>query len=133
MSPPADYNAPAANECAFFTSGRRMLHADTSVSDCNPRRSGASASHKASVTSATSMMSRRRLHQQKAASWAQAIADLPGSAGRNSDGSCQILPPNSPWHQDISALPVHPNSASIKTHIGGGSIHADFAGGLLLR
>jgi hypothetical protein len=131
MLPPADYVAPAAKECAFFTSGRRMLRADVSGRDCDQRRSSSTASAAPPATAATGT-SRRRLQQQKAASWAQAVADLPGSAGRNSDGSCQILPPNNAWHQVISALPVHPNSASIKTHIGGGNIHVDFAGVLLL-
>ncbi len=32
-------------------------------------------------------------------------------------GGCQILPPNNPWNQDISGLPVHTNSAGYLNRI----------------
>src|SRR5262249_32736632 len=43
-----------------------------------------------------------------------------------------IFPPDNPWNTDISAAPVHPNSANYIANIlanGGGFLHADFGGG----
>lgn len=40
---------------------------------------------------------------------------------------CSIFPADNPWNQDISALPVHPNSAAYMSSIGSsGRAHADF-------
>ncbi len=42
-------------------------------------------------------------------------------------GSLQIFPPDNPWNQDISALPVHPNSANFIASIGADTgLHPDF-------
>ncbi|MDB4928002.1 MAG: hypothetical protein JWM10_486, partial [Myxococcaceae bacterium] len=44
-------------------------------------------------------------------------------------GGCAIFPANSPWNQDVSALPVHPSSAAIIANIqahGETTIKADF-------
>src|SRR5581483_1827916 len=37
----------------------------------------------------------------------------------------QVFPPDNPWNQDISTLPVHPNSSAIVASIGGDK-HIDF-------
>ena len=43
--------------------------------------------------------------------------------------NCPIFPANNPWNQDISALPVHPNSNNYLQSIGlDGHLHADFGG-----
>ncbi len=40
---------------------------------------------------------------------------------------CSIFPADNPWNQDVSILPVHPNSAAYMTSIGlSGHVHADF-------
>lgn len=44
-------------------------------------------------------------------------------------GGCQIFPANNPWNQDVSALPLHPNSAAIIANIqahGPTTVKADF-------
>lgn len=40
----------------------------------------------------------------------------------------RLLPDDSPWHQDISALPVDRNSARILARIGNKPLHPDFGG-----
>ncbi|GLI68052.1 hypothetical protein VaNZ11_012347 [Volvox africanus] len=70
---------------------------------------------------------RRELAQ--AQSFADSYLNAPGEVGRNPDGSCPIFPPDNAWHLDVTSLPVHPNSNSIKAHIGGGNLHPDFGGG----
>ncbi|PNH08902.1 hypothetical protein TSOC_004508 [Tetrabaena socialis] len=66
-------------------------------------------------------------------SFADAYVKAPGEQGRNPDGSCPMFPADHAWHRDVSLMPVHPNSDSIKTHIGGGNLHADFAGGMTVN
>ncbi len=44
-------------------------------------------------------------------------------------GNCAVFPPDNPWNQDISGLPVHPRSARYIASIDGGEnkfLHADF-------
>jgi hypothetical protein len=44
-------------------------------------------------------------------------------------GGCQVFPANNPWNQDVTALPVHPNSAAIIANIqanGETTLKADF-------
>jgi hypothetical protein len=44
-------------------------------------------------------------------------------------GNCAIFPPDNPWNQDVSALPVHPNSAVFIASINQDDnqfLHADF-------
>ena len=44
-------------------------------------------------------------------------------------GGCQVFPTNNPWNQNISALPVHPNSAnflSVMNSHGKTKLHPDF-------
>ena len=42
-------------------------------------------------------------------------------------GDLAIFPPDNPWNQDVSALPVHPNSAAYIRSIGAGKpLHPDF-------
>ncbi len=44
---------------------------------------------------------------------------------------CPVFPVNNVWNQDISALPVHPNSANFVASIGlTAHMHADFGSGL---
>ena len=46
-------------------------------------------------------------------------------------GDCPLFPANNIWNQDISSLPVHPNSANFISSIGlTGHLHADFGSGL---
>lgn len=42
-------------------------------------------------------------------------------------GGCTIFPPNNPWNQDITSLPVHSNSSNFVNAIGGSKpLHPDF-------
>jgi len=41
-------------------------------------------------------------------------------------GDCPVFPPDNAWNTDISAYPVHPNSANFLAAIGGGNLHPDF-------
>jgi hypothetical protein len=62
----------------------------------------------------------------------------PGSPARSQDaggslvptvGNCMVFPPDNPWNQDISKLPVHPRSALYIASINSGEnkfLHADF-------
>lgn len=41
--------------------------------------------------------------------------------------TCPVFPPDNPWNKDISAAPVHPNSANYVASIGrSGRLHPDF-------
>ena len=43
---------------------------------------------------------------------------------------CPVFPASNAWNRDVSALPVHPNSAAYIASIGGGdTLHADFGSG----
>jgi hypothetical protein len=48
-------------------------------------------------------------------------------------GSCTVFPADNPWNQDVSGLPVDPNSANYLSAIAGlggnQKLHADFGGG----
>ncbi|MFN7983051.1 MAG: hypothetical protein U0Q11_14430 [Vicinamibacterales bacterium] len=45
--------------------------------------------------------------------------------------SVQVFPPDSPWNQDVSGLPVHPMSDQWISNIGRGtSLHPDFGSGM---
>jgi hypothetical protein len=54
-------------------------------------------------------------------------------AENGSLGSCTVFPADNPWNQDVSSLPVDPNSANYLAAIAGlgGNqyLHADFGGG----
>jgi hypothetical protein len=42
-------------------------------------------------------------------------------------GGCRIFPPDNPWNQDISSLPLHPNSASYISNMSPGTgFHPDW-------
>jgi hypothetical protein len=42
-------------------------------------------------------------------------------------GQCSVFPPDNAWNTDISAFPLHPNSANLIANIGaGGFLHPDF-------
>jgi hypothetical protein len=44
-------------------------------------------------------------------------------------GNCQVFPADNPWNQDISGLPVHPNSAAYIASMGSNTdLHPDFGG-----
>jgi hypothetical protein len=76
----------------------------------------------------------------QAVDWANNTADAtvavtvancvaPAPCGPPVIGGCQIFPADNPWNQDISAAPVHANSAAYITSIGqsgNGFLHADF-------
>ncbi len=50
-----------------------------------------------------------------------------GSGGTPSVGDCPIFPADNPWNQDISGLPVHPDSDAFIDSIGRDTgMHADF-------
>src|SRR5256885_1327545 len=45
--------------------------------------------------------------------------------------SCPMFPADSWWHSDISALPVHPQSAAFVASMGvNGHVHPDFGAGM---
>ncbi len=47
-------------------------------------------------------------------------------------GGCQVFPSDNPWNQDISGLPVDPNSANYLAHMNAGTknLHPDFGSNL---
>lgn len=54
------------------------------------------------------------------------------SGGRPVVGGCGVLPHDNPWNTDISAYPVHPNSANYIASINAGGrtrLHPDWGGG----
>ena len=59
----------------------------------------------------------------------------PGAGTGDQNGSlgvCPVFPADSAWNTDVSAAPLHPNSAGYITQInadGGDFLHADFGGG----
>ena len=61
------------------------------------------------------------------------ITDPHGTGDQNGSlGSCPVFPSDNAWNTDISAYPVHPNSAGYVAQIladGGDFLHADFGGG----
>ena len=64
-----------------------------------------------------------------------AAALLLGLAGSSASApviaGCPIFPPSNPWNQKVDALPVASDSAQLIASMGvGGSVHADFGGGL---
>lgn len=103
---------------AFFnpngTCSRRLLRGTALHASQPSHTSGRSGRHNtADMTSHPGMLStpsavRRALLQ---------TSTTAGSQGRNPDGSCPTFPDTNLWHLDVSQLPVHPNSASIKLHI----------------
>ncbi|KAG2453896.1 hypothetical protein HYH02_002102 [Chlamydomonas schloesseri] len=108
--------------------GRRMLRAAAAAA-------AATATISADPTGGIQQQQHYRRRQRQLLStglpFAKAMQDATGEQGRNPDGSCPLYPATHAWHQDVSSLPVHPNSQSIKLNIGGtGShLHADFGGG----
>ena len=53
----------------------------------------------------------------------------PPPGGRPVIGGCSVFPADNPWNQDVSTLPVHPNSAGYLAYInasGGRLVHPDF-------
>lgn len=53
----------------------------------------------------------------------------PAPGGRPEIGGCSVFPADNPWNQDVSALPVHPNSARYVAYVnaqGGTRMHPDF-------
>ena len=58
-----------------------------------------------------------------------ATATSPSSGGRPMVGGCYMFPADNSWNQDISAMPVDPNSANYLSYIGAGNLHPDFGGG----
>ncbi len=53
----------------------------------------------------------------------------PLPAGGATIGGCPVFPADNPWNQDISQVPIDPDSATYISNIGGGNLHADFGGG----
>lgn len=56
------------------------------------------------------------------------LACVPAAALESADLSgLRLFPPDNPWHWDISALPVDPNSSNLVASVGNGtSLHPDF-------
>jgi hypothetical protein len=53
----------------------------------------------------------------------------PPPGGRPTIGGCSVFPADNPWNQDVSTLPVHPNSAGYLAYVnasGGSMVHPDF-------
>lgn len=66
-----------------------------------------------------------------AASSAGASAGASAHTAASASGGCAVFPPDNIWHTDVSALPVHPNSAAYVASIGTTrTVHADFGAGL---
>lgn len=53
-------------------------------------------------------------------------APPPPPGGPPTLAGCPVFPPDNPWNTDISAHPVHPNSAAFIASIGPGSLHPDW-------
>jgi len=57
-------------------------------------------------------------------------ADTGGSGGSSGTptelSTLQVFPPDNPWNQDISGLPVHPNSDAFIQSMGSNGLHPDF-------
>jgi hypothetical protein len=63
-----------------------------------------------------------------AAATALAAAQYPYGRGT---GGCEVFPPTSPWHENVSKLPVSPLSSAYIASIGaGGFLHPDFGSNL---
>ncbi|HLW95752.1 MAG TPA: hypothetical protein VKS25_10265, partial [Solirubrobacteraceae bacterium] len=59
---------------------------------------------------------------------ALAAAQWPFGAGT---GGCRVFPPSSPWHENVSKLPVSPMSAAYIASIGATlNLHPDFGSNL---
>src|SRR5829696_8288120 len=43
-------------------------------------------------------------------------------------GGCPVFPPDNPWNEDVSGLPLDPRSADYIRSIGAGNLHPDFGG-----
>jgi hypothetical protein len=55
------------------------------------------------------------------------VADTPSDTSSDAPIACSVFPSDNPWNTDISAYPVHDNSAAIIASIGvGGTLHPDF-------
>lgn len=55
------------------------------------------------------------------------VASTPPTTGSSPSGPCTVFPADNPWNQDISDLPVHPDSDTFIDAIGRDtSLHADF-------
>ena len=50
------------------------------------------------------------------------------SGNRPMVGGCYMFPADNSWNQDISQMPVDPNSANYMNYIGAGNLHPDFGG-----
>ncbi|MEX0665301.1 MAG: hypothetical protein WD598_11110 [Acidimicrobiia bacterium] len=61
------------------------------------------------------------------------LSSPPRTGDQNASlGSCPVFPADNAWNTDISAAPLHPNSANYLSQIGadgGDFLHADFGGG----
>ncbi|KXZ43751.1 hypothetical protein GPECTOR_81g201 [Gonium pectorale] len=129
--PPLELNPPAGTCPAAAAAGsghhRRLLRG---LADGTSGRSVDSANAASADVSAASAGSGRRQLQGQPLPFAAAFVAAPGEQGRNPDGSCPLFPADHAWHQDVSSLPVHPNSDAIKWRIGGGNLHPDFGGGI---
>jgi hypothetical protein len=66
---------------------------------------------------------------RRRAPWASGGPPAPGPASTTRIAGCSVFPANNPWNQDISQLPVDPNSARYIAAINGlgdTNLHADF-------
>ena len=85
----------------------------------------------ASATPATATSTTTTTATSTTTATATATSTPPSSSVANV-GGCQVFPANNPWNQDVSALPVHPNSAKYIANMTSRSnkfLHADFGGG----
>ena len=59
-------------------------------------------------------------------------APVPPATSLTKVGSCQVFPPNNPWNENISKLPVNPNSAEYIASINSTKqfLHPDFGSNL---
>jgi Bacterial Ig domain len=55
-----------------------------------------------------------------------AVINQTPSGGGPTIAGCPVFPADNAWNTDISALPVHPNSANFLASIGSGNLHPDW-------
>jgi hypothetical protein len=108
---------------------------DDSADMATPARSAISAICAISATSAAAPLRRRRaagvaVAALVAAATAVALGQPSGAAPVPGATACPVFPADSFWHADVSALPVHPQSAAWVASIGASAkLKADFGSG----
>ena len=104
----------------------------TPTTTTSTTRPPASTSTSSSTTStSTSSTSPSSTSTSSTASTTTTTTGASGPWAQNGSlGSCRVFPADNAWNRDVSALPVHTNSANYIASIGSTTkLHADFGGG----